>query len=227
MLRGLLQQISFAPFHLGELSVKVLSVYFSRHRNEYVFTIILKGFVNVNTNNKFQYYIILNIFSKLIFISSTYSIVINKMRGENMKFIKELGFRFFVVLVMLGLVFVANDMSNLMLLKGNEIFAQDIFNKIPPQLQRGILDFLLPLGVYFASIGGFFYLLIDDYKLLKTFSQTDKLAKYVWSLWIIILICLIMVPIFFGLHLLVSGFALAIITTAVFLIILGILYRLR
>lgn len=144
-----------------------------------------------------------------------------------MKIIKEISFRFFVVLVMLGLAFVANDMSKPMVLKSNEIFSQYIINRMPIQGYDFIQDILLPLVVYLASIGGFSYLLIEDYRMLRSFSRSNKLARYIWCLWIVILICLLMIPIFFGLHMLLNGFALAIITTAVFLIILGILYRLR
>jgi hypothetical protein len=144
-----------------------------------------------------------------------------------MKIIKELGFRFFIVLVMLGLVLVANDMSKQILLKGNEIFAQDMISRGPVEGGNFIYNILLPIVVYLASIAGFFYLLIEDFKMLRTFSHNNKLARTVWSLWIIILICLLMIPIFFGLHLLMSGFALAVILTAVFLIIISILYRLR
>jgi hypothetical protein len=128
---------------------------------------------------------------------------------------------------MLALVLVASDMSKQILLKGNEIFAQDMLSRMPFEGTNFLFNILLPIVVYIASIGGFFYLLIEDFKMLKTFSRNNKLARYIWSLWIIILICLLMIPIFFGLHLLVSGFALAVITTAIFLIILGILYRLR
>lgn len=144
-----------------------------------------------------------------------------------MKFVKELSFRLFILVVMLALVLVANDMSKQMLLKGNEIFAQDMLSRMPLEGTNFLYNILLPIVVYVASIGGFFYLLIEDFKMLKTFSRNNKLARYVWILWIIILICLLMIPIFFGLHLLMSGFALAIITTAVFLIVLAILYRLR
>lgn len=144
-----------------------------------------------------------------------------------MKFIKEFSFRLFVVLVMLSLAFVANDMSKQLVFNGHEIFAQAIIGRIPTQEINFIRDIFLPLVVYLASIGGFFYLLIEDFKMLKTFSKNNKLARFVWSLWIVILICLLMIPIFFGFHLLLSGFALAVITTAIFLIILAILYRLR
>ena len=144
-----------------------------------------------------------------------------------MKFIKEISFRLFIVLVMLGLVFVANDMSKQLILNSKEIFGQDMSITMPLQRSNFVLDILLPLIVYLSSIGGFFYLLIEDFKMLKTFSESNKLARYVWSLWIIILIGLLMLPIFFGLHLLASGFTLAVIVTAVFLIILAILYRLR
>lgn len=144
-----------------------------------------------------------------------------------MKFLKELSFRFFIILVMLSLVFVANDMSKPIISKGNEIFAQDMLNRIPLQGSDFILNILLPLLVYIVSIGGFSYLLIEDYKMLKTFSRSNKLARYIWSLWIIILICLLLVPIFFGLNMLINGFALAVIITTVFLIILGVLYRFR
>lgn len=144
-----------------------------------------------------------------------------------MKFIKEFSFRFFIILVMLGLVLVANDMSKTTILNGNEMPAQYIVSRMPIQGYNIILDILLPLFVYLASIGGFFYLLIEDLKMLKTFSHNNKLARYIWSLWIMILICLLLIPIFFGLHMLMSGFALAVILTAIFLIILGILYRFR
>lgn len=144
-----------------------------------------------------------------------------------MKFIKEFSFRFFVVVVMLGLAFVANDMSKQLFLNSKEIFSQDFILGKPVEGINFIRDIFLPLVIYLASIGGFFYLLIEDFKMLKTFSKSNKLARFVWSLWIIILICLLMIPIFFGCHLLIGGFAFAVLITAVFLIILAILYRLR
>jgi amino acid transporter len=122
---------------------------------------------------------------------------------------------------------VANDMSKPLILKGNEIFAQDMLNRNPVQGTDFILNILLPLLVYIVSIGGFSYLLIEDFKMLKSFSHHNKLARYVWCLWIMILICLLLIPVFFGIHMLVNGFSLAVITTIVFLMILGILYRFR
>ncbi len=141
-----------------------------------------------------------------------------------MKFIKEFSFRCFIVLVMLSLVFVAFDMSKTIILGEKEILAHHAISKVLNQDYDFILNFLLPIFVYLASIGGFLYLLIEDYKLLKTFTYQNKLAKLLWSLWIIILIGLILIPIFFGLQLLINGFALAIIVTAVFLILIGVLY---
>jgi hypothetical protein len=128
---------------------------------------------------------------------------------------------------MLGLVLVANDMSKQFILNSKEIFIQDFILGKSVEGYNFIRDIFLPLVVYLASIAGFFYLLIEDFKMLKTFSKSNKLARFVWTLWIIILICLLMIPIFFGFHLLMSGFALAVITTAVFLVIIAILYRLR
>lgn len=161
-----------------------------------------------------------------------------------MRFIKELSFRCFIIVVMLSLAFVAYDMSRPILLNEEQIVAQDVVSYIvqpfaevfdvetdldtdlPGKDYNFTLNILLPMVVYFASIGGFLYLLIEDYKLLKTFSRQNRLARYVWTLWIVILIGLTLIPVFFGLQLLMKGFVLAVIATAIFLIILGFLYRL-
>jgi hypothetical protein len=161
-----------------------------------------------------------------------------------MKLVKELSFRCFILLVMLSLAFVAYDMSKPVLLNEEEISSQDVaqcivlsfkavfdtqgngVSDLPNKDYNFTLNIFLPIIVYIASIGGFTYLLIEDFKILKTFSHQNKFARYLWTLWIIILIGLILIPIFFGLQLLMKGFVLAVIATAVFLIVVGILYRL-
>ncbi|OGO78946.1 MAG: hypothetical protein A2Y23_02295 [Clostridiales bacterium GWB2_37_7] len=160
-----------------------------------------------------------------------------------MKSLKELSFRCFILFVMLSLAFVAYDMSRPALQSENEMTAQDVVHYIVQPFQTQInadskkassllnkdynllLNILLPIIVYIASIGGFMYLLIEDIKMLKTFSSQNKLARNLWCLWIIFLIGLILIPIFFGLQLLMKGIILAIITTAIFLILIGILYK--
>lgn len=161
-----------------------------------------------------------------------------------MKLIKEFSFRCFIVMVMLSLVFVAYDMSRPIILNNEEILTQDVINHIvqpfaevfdvetnadtdlPGKDYNFALNFLLPVIVYFTSIGGFAYLLIEDFKLLKTFSRQNRPARYIWSLWIIILVGLSLIPVFFGLQLLMKGVILAVIATAIFLILISIIYRL-
>jgi|GEM_PF-4520946 len=160
-----------------------------------------------------------------------------------MKLMKEIGFRCFIIIVMLSLAFVAFDMSRPILLNDEEIVTQDVVNYIvhpfeevfdeteadtdlPGKDYNFLLNILLPIVVYFASIAGFLYLLIEDFKLLRTFSRQNWLARYVWTLWIVILIGLTLIPIFFGMQMLMKGAVLAVIATAVFLIILAFLYRL-
>ncbi|MDF2891359.1 MAG: hypothetical protein K0R80_1726 [Clostridia bacterium] len=134
---------------------------------------------------------------------------------------KEFSFRCFILLVMLSLVFVAYDMSKPVILMNREILAQ---SEMPIQDYDFMLNILLPIFVYLVSIGGFLYLLIEDFKLLKKFTHQNRLAKFVWSLWIIILIGLILIPIFLGFQLLSKSFVLAVIATALFLILIGFLY---
>jgi sensor histidine kinase YesM len=145
---------------------------------------------------------------------------------------------------MLSLAFVAYDMSKPIILSDKAILVEDVVecivqpfvsifddgsgdvSELPTQGYNFIFNIFLPIVVYIASIGGFLYLLIEDFKLLKTFSHQNKLARYVWSLWIIVLLGLLMIPIFFGMQLLMKGFVLAVIATAIFLISIAILYRL-
>ncbi len=159
-----------------------------------------------------------------------------------MKLMREIGFRGFVIIVMLGLAFMAWDMSQPVLKVQNEIMPQDVVTCIvqpfssvfedtfedisvaPGQSYNFFSNILLPLIIYIISIGGFFYLLREDFKLLKGFAKSNKTAQFFWSLWILILIALLLIPIFFGMHLLMKGFVIAVIATALLLIILGILY---
>lgn len=159
-----------------------------------------------------------------------------------MKLIKEVSFRGFVIIVMLGLAFMAWDMSQPVLEVQNEIMPQDVvacivqpFSSVfgdefedisvaPGQSYRFFANILLPLMIYIISIGGFIYLLKEDFKLLKRFAKSNKAAHFFWSLWILILMALLLIPLFFGMHLLMKGFVIAVIATALLLIILGILY---
>jgi amino acid transporter len=145
---------------------------------------------------------------------------------------------------MLSLAFVAYDMSKPIILSDKTILAEDVVecivsplvsifdagsgdvSELPTQSLNFIFNIFLPIVVYMASIGGFLYLIIEDFRLLKNFSHQNKLARYVWTLWIIILLGLLMIPIFFGMKFLMKGFALAVIATAIFLILIAILYRL-
>jgi hypothetical protein len=161
-----------------------------------------------------------------------------------MKLLKEIGFRCFILLVMLSLAFVAYDMSRPIMLNNEAILTQDVINyfaqpfaelfnletkannNLPGKDYNFALNCLLPLIVYFTSIGGFTYLLIEDFKLLKIFSRQNRLARYIWILWIIILVGLTLIPVFFSLQLLMKGVILAVIATAIFLILISIIYRL-
>jgi FlaA1/EpsC-like NDP-sugar epimerase len=159
-----------------------------------------------------------------------------------MKLMKEISFQGFIIIVMLGLAFVAWDMSKPVLRVQSEIMPRDVVTCLvhpftaafeyeyadisvaPGQGYNFFSNILLPLMIYMVSIGGFIYLLWEDFKLLKRFAKSNKTAKFFWSLWIIILISLLLIPIFFGMHLLMKGFVIAVITTALLLIILGMLY---
>lgn len=152
-----------------------------------------------------------------------------------MKLLKEISFRLFIVLVMLSLVFVAYDMSKPIISSEGGILTQDVIqcifddtdeieNSVPSQGYNFVFNILLPILVYLASIGGFLYLLIEDFKLLKKFTKKNRLAKYLWILWMIVLVGLMLIPIFFGFQMVMKGFVLAVIATAIFLILIGILY---
>lgn len=159
-----------------------------------------------------------------------------------MKLVKEVSFRGFVIIVMLGLALVAWDMSKPVLEVQNEIMPRDVVTCLvqpftaafedeyedisvaPGQDYNFFSNILLPLMIYMVSIGGFIYLLWEDFKQLKHFAKSNKTAKFFWSLWIIILISLLLVPIVFGMHLLMKGLVIAVIATALLLIILGMLY---
>lgn len=160
-----------------------------------------------------------------------------------MKVIKEFGFRCFVIVVMLSLAFVAWDMSRPVVLSESEILVEDVveclvqpfssvFDDTTQSVEQAAPSFnfiwnaLLPIIIYIVSIGGFMYLLIEDLKLLKSFSRQNKAARFFWRLWIIILIVMALIPVFFGMQLLMKGFVLAVIATAVFLLAIAILYKL-
>lgn len=156
-----------------------------------------------------------------------------------MKLMKEISFRTFIILVMLSLAFVAWDMSQPVLQQDSEILTQDVveclvqpFSSVfddegTEEATQGInflWNILLPIIIYLISIGGFMYLLIDDLKLMNVFTQYNKIARFFWILWIVSLILMLLIPLFFGIQLLMKGFVLAVIATGVFLILMSILY---
>jgi hypothetical protein len=112
-------------------------------------------------------------------------------------------------------------MSKPVILMNTEMLAH---SEMPLQGYDFILNILLPIFVYLVSIGGFLYLIIEDFKLLKKFTHQNRLARFVWSFWIILLIGLLLIPTFLGFQLLSKSFLLAVIATAIFLIIMGTLY---
>jgi hypothetical protein len=161
-----------------------------------------------------------------------------------MRIVREISFRFLIVFVMLSLSFIALDMSRPILVNEGEITAQEVVQclvqpislllepnyeanqDLPNKDYSFSLNILLPIIVYLASIGGFLYLLIEDYKILRSFSKQNRLAKLAWTVWLIVLIMLILIPLFFGLQLIMKGFALAVVATIILLIVLWILYKL-
>lgn len=161
-----------------------------------------------------------------------------------MKTIKEVGYRCLILFVMISLTFVAYDMSKPALLSEDEMLNKNTVecivqsfstlwdnkheevDRLPVHGYNFFSDMLLPVIIYLISIGGFIYLLIEDFKMIRLFTNKNRLAKYLWILWIILLICLILIPIFFGMQLIMRSFALAVTATAIFLILTAILYRL-
>lgn len=159
-----------------------------------------------------------------------------------MNIVKEISYRLFIVFVMLCLAFVALDMSQPVIARDEQISAKEVIEcftqpfteilnlknvkdtDLPGKDYNFTLNILLPIVVYIASIGGFFYLLIEDYKILRSFSRQNRLARIIWTLWLVILILLIFIPAFFGFQLLLKGLALAVLATIIFLIVIGVIY---
>lgn len=159
-----------------------------------------------------------------------------------MNHIKEIAFRVLVIVAMLSLAFVALDMSAPVFRCESELTTMDVIecikqpfsdvmddkatetHEISKHGYNFFLNILLPTIIYLVSIGGFLYLLIEDFRLIKTFSKQNSLARFVWILWIFVLICLMLIPIAFGIKLFIKSFILAVLATAIFLIVISFLY---
>jgi hypothetical protein len=161
-----------------------------------------------------------------------------------MKFLKELGFQCFVFIVLLSLIFVGWDLSQPIINSDAQIKADDVVECIVYPFTNAadntgkdfqdtaepgfsfLFNIVLPITIYIICAGGFIYLLIENLRLLKACSYQSKIGKLLWFLWLGVLGMTILLPILFGAQLLMKGIILALIATAIFLLILSLISKL-
>lgn len=161
-----------------------------------------------------------------------------------MKFLKEFGFQCFVFLVLLSLIFVGWDLSQPIINSEAQIQAEDVvecivypFTNTADNVAKGpqpiaepgfsfFFNIVIPIAIYIVCAGGFIYLLIENLRILKACSYQSKIGKLLWMLWLGILGAAIILPIIFGAQLVMKGLILALIATAIFLLILSLISKL-
>ena len=136
-----------------------------------------------------------------------------------MRFIREFCFQGFIMIVILGLIFVAWDLSNPQVLsfsKGNTLQAvssaiapvgeilKDIAKSdlIDPRPDRGLFQkTLIPAIIYLLASGGSIYLLIENIRVFKIISASKPILRMLWGVWIIALMVMTAFPIVLGMAL--------------------------
>lgn len=160
-----------------------------------------------------------------------------------MKFLKEFGFQCFVFLVLLSLIFVGWDLSQPIINSEARIEAEDVVECIVYPFTNAVdskdqaiqtvvepsfsffFNIVIPIVIYLICAGGFIYLLLENLRLLKACSYQSKAGKLLWFLWLGILGAAILLPILFGAQLVMKGIILAVIATAIFLLMLSIISK--
>jgi len=121
-----------------------------------------------------------------------------------------------------GLVFVAFDLSGPAAIafdKVDENTAVKVFlphSQVPQNTddesgeiaESGISYFkkiLLPFIIYMLACGGFLFLIFENIKLWKTLNRIKPVSKLMWTVWIVILGLLSLLPVYLGTSLIFEG----------------------
>ena len=136
-----------------------------------------------------------------------------------MKFVKELFFQGLIVVVILGLIFVARDLSSpISVAFGNGSTLEAARKTIAPvgeilkDIAKSSLIYpdpdrnlfkktLIPAVIYLLASGGSIYLLIENIRVFKIISASKPILRMLWGVWIIALMVMTAFPIVLGMAL--------------------------
>lgn len=123
---------------------------------------------------------------------------------------------------MLGLVFVAFDLSGPAAVtfdKVDEQSAVKVFSSLSKIIQHAddeaaavaeanidyIINIVLPFIIYLLACGGFIFLILENLRLWKTMNRIRPVNKLMWTVWIIVLGLMCLLPVYLGTSLLFEG----------------------
>jgi hypothetical protein len=132
-----------------------------------------------------------------------------------LKFIKELAYQCLILAAVLGLVFVAADLSSpaaSIFDKIDEQTAVKVFSPFsnllentddtPAEAAKANIQYLknvlLPFLIYLTACGGFIFLIMENIRLWKSMNQLSGANKLILTIWIIVLGLMCLLPVYLG-----------------------------
>lgn len=139
-------------------------------------------------------------------------------------------FQFFILLTILGLVFVAWDMSSVVLNSSPSNFindtAQAVFAPLSGTIHSNITaaknytsikTVLIPAIMFILCTGGFAYLILENLRLLRIHCDRIGILRFLWYLWGISLVVFSLLPFIFSIQLLLEGIVFAVVGIAAYI----------
>lgn len=144
------------------------------------------------------------------------------MGGIHLKILREFAYQCLILVTILGLVFVAFDLSGLTAAAFDNVDEQTavkVFSSLSQVLKNaddksgGVAEVnmsyfkntLLPFIIYLLACGGFIFLILENIRLWKLMYQIKPISKLMWALWIVALGIMSLLPVYLGTSLLFKG----------------------
>ncbi len=139
-----------------------------------------------------------------------------------MKILREIAYQCLILVTVFGLVFVAYDLSTPAadaFDKVDEHTAVKVFSPLYKALLNSddeslglseanisyLRNVLLPFIIYLLSCCGFIFLILENIRLWKMMNQVKPISKLMWTVWIIVLGLMSLLPVYLGTNLIFEG----------------------
>ena len=142
--------------------------------------------------------------------------------GILLKLIKEIAYQCLILVTVLGLVFVAFDLSGPAAVTFDKVddgTAVKVFSSLSKVIQNSddsnaelvqsninyLVNIVLPFIIYVFACGGIMFLILENIRLWKSMNRLKPVNKLIWTLWIIALGLMSLLPVYLGTSLIFEG----------------------